>query len=185
MLIGVIATLVTWAFAFAGGITIAGGAATGTATGTAVSIVVFFMLMVVLIFLGVRFWFGSMVCVDPRGPQPGAIESLLTSWRITSGSTLSLVVTGIVIGLLVLLSLLALVLPAIFYGAPIAVCIVGVLYALLAHHAGLVPMSPYDACPRCGYSLEGISATTCPECGADVPACAPRKRGGTALQSRV
>src|ERR1051325_3103492 len=42
-------------------------------------------------------------------------------------------------------------------------------------HGILHPMAgPIRSCPSCGYSLAGlpVSQTTCPECGADVPAAA-------------
>jgi len=145
------------------------GMRSSSALGIVLGVLTVLVTMVALIYLTVRFWFGAMICVDPLAPRTGPIEALQASWRITSGHALSLFLTAMLVGLIVMLCVVFLFLPIIFYGAPMAACVAGALYVLLMHHAGLVPLSGYDACPRCGYSLEGIDAAVCPECGADVP----------------
>jgi hypothetical protein len=34
--------------------------------------------------------------------------------------------------------------------------------------AVILQRAPEGICPKCGYSMKGLSSTTCPECGADI-----------------
>lgn len=169
ILIALLTALVSWVLTFTVGMSMYAFISMRTPVGYVLAAIVVIVALCIMVYLYVRFWFGSLVCVDPKGPRPGAIESLATSWRMTAGRVGPLLVIGIVLGLVVFLTFIALLLPGVFYGMPLMFAVTGVLYVVMAHQRGLVPMEMYDHCPFCDYSLSGVTGPTCPECGAVVP----------------
>jgi uncharacterized membrane protein len=125
-------------------------------------------LLVLAVWLSIRLYFATMLCADPAGPNLGVIESITTSWRITSGHAWTLFVVAVVLGLLAMVSLLLLIVPFFLYGGPVLVCGGAAAYALACHKAGIIPLAPYDDCPHCGYPMRDAPTDTCPECGNEV-----------------
>lgn len=124
---------VQWALMITIGLIVWGASASmGMAAAAIIGLVLGLPMYVVMIWLSIRIGFAMLLSVDPMGTKPGAIEAIGQSWRLTAGHAWMLFAIGIVLGLVVFLSMLLLVLPAIFYGIPLALCGWGVMYMLVA-----------------------------------------------------
>tara|TARA_R110000782_G_scaffold20398_3_gene55090 strand:- start:18834 stop:19727 length:894 start_codon:yes stop_codon:yes gene_type:complete len=140
------------------------GAGGGPAT-VAVAVILAIGLLILAIWLSIRLYFATMLCADPAGPNLGVVDSITTSWRITSGHAWTLFVVAVAMGIVAMLSLVLLIVPFFLYGGPVLVCGGAAAYALACHKAGIIPLAPYDDCPHCGYSMRDAPTDICPECG--------------------
>lgn len=143
VLIGLITSIAVWGASLIVGILAAVFFYSNTPAGAAIGILVIATSLIILIYFGIRFWFATLICVDPLGPRPASIESLAISWRITAGGVLTLFLLAFVLGLICLGCALLLVLPLLFYAMPLVAAATGVLYALLAHHSSLARVPAY------------------------------------------
>ncbi|MCH9058165.1 MAG: hypothetical protein IIB55_06015 [Planctomycetes bacterium] len=126
---------------------------------TAVAFVLFVMLAVTA-----RLWFASLICLDPHTGQPGVTESIAASWRATSGSAWGrILVIFILFMLIYVASILALVLPVLFFAMPLISAVIGATYVAIAPRTGLIQGG--RRCAFCGYDLYGVPSPICPECG--------------------
>lgn len=148
---------------------VAASTASSMGGNAAVAIVVTLLASLATIFvalwINIRLYFAPLLCVDPHGPLPGAVDSIKTSWNMTGQHTWALFVIAIALGIIATVSLLLLVVPFVLYGGPVIACAGGVAYALIAHRTGLIPLAPYTECPFCEYDLSDTDSDRCPECG--------------------
>lgn len=132
----------------------------------AVLLVVLFTA-IAMIYLGVRVGLAITLLVDEYAPPLGPIGAIRLSWRITRGELGRLLMAlSVAMALLILATALALVLPAIFFGLPLAVGVWGAAYSLSVGTLRIGPGPFPPTCPACGYDLSGSSGPGCPECGA-------------------
>ncbi|MEO1007730.1 MAG: hypothetical protein AAFX79_04140 [Planctomycetota bacterium] len=135
VLIALLYMIGLWGFIFIGavvvGIAAAAAIAAAGSVGLVVPIVLGLALYAVLIYFAIRLWFATMLAVDPLGAKPGSIEAIQLSWYLTHGKVSTLFVTGVVLTLILIASILLLILPFVFYGLPLAACVTGVLYVLV------------------------------------------------------
>ncbi len=146
-----------------------GGGAGGGSIPALIAIGVVSLLL--LAFIGTRFAVATVFCADPEAGSPGIMESVKASWSMTGNLRWISVFLGLAALMIIyLISLLLLILPALFFGGPFAIATAGAIYASLKRAHDL----PYGEghCRACGYSLEGITGDRCPECGqlVDAPA---------------
>jgi hypothetical protein len=134
------------------------------------AIVLAVMLMVAaalaMMYIGIRLAYAMVIVVDEEiVPRPGVIESMSMSWRITGeGRWLPLLVLAIVLSLLFVVTMVACLLPALFFGGPLVLATWGAAYAMLANQH--LPSASRARCRRGGYDLSGApGALQCPECG--------------------
>lgn len=134
--------------------------------GVALIVLVAIPCFLAALFVGARLSYSAIILLDDQGPQTGVIDSIKTSWRITSGIGVwgRIIVVGLLIGLLMIVGALLLVLPAIFFSLPLGLAVAGATYVLIAANFGGW-FTRADVCPQCGYSIQGLASTTCPECG--------------------
>lgn len=135
----------------------------------ALTVLLGFGMLGVMLWVGVRLYFATLLCADPAGPRLGVIESFKTSWSITRGHAWALFVVAVALVLISAVAALLLVVPFLLYAGPLIMCAAAVAYALVCHEAGLIPLAPYDDCPHCKYDLRATESPTCPECGQTVP----------------
>ena len=102
--------------------------------GTALSVVL-------CILMGVRLSFAMLACLDPTQDDPGPIESMRRSWRLTSSIVPHLCVIYMLVALIVISSVLMLGVGFILVGQPLALGMVGAAYALAVGRAGSDPES--------------------------------------------
>ncbi|MBL4592108.1 MAG: hypothetical protein JKY96_09135 [Phycisphaerales bacterium] len=131
-------------------------------------LLLFLVMLLGIMYVGVRIYFATLLCADPLGPQLSVTESISESWRITRTSALTLFGTAIVIGAIAGICLMFLILPGILYGLPLVYAAAGAVYVVLTHKHAIIPLSGYDECPYCEYDLRGTEETICPECGSTV-----------------
>lgn len=167
--VGVLVQVVIWAALIPIGIAFAAIGGTAGAGGgpalMAVTAVLGIGLLIFAVWFSIRLYFATLLCADPAGPNLGIIESIATSWRITSGHAWALFAVAIVLGIVAAISMLLLIVPFFLYGGPVLVCAGAAAYALACHKSGIIPLAPYDDCPYCGYSMQQVPTDTCPECG--------------------
>lgn len=97
------------------------------------SIVAFIASFLVLVWLVLRFILAFPIAIDPLLERPGVFQSLRMSWEATRGWTwASMLALSIAMSVLVLLCMLLLILPAIFFGLPLLFCAYGAAYAMLS-----------------------------------------------------
>jgi hypothetical protein len=92
-----------------------------------------------LFWLGVRLAPAYLLLLDPRasGQGPlGPIESLSESWRLTKGHAVTLIGIAVIISLIAAVTVMACILPWIFYGNPLYLGVIGATYAMLLHRRG-------------------------------------------------
>ncbi len=150
-LIGLSLTVLSWAMALLGIFAMGPPGMVG-------AILAILALAVVVIYVMIRVYFAGLVCVDPAGSRPAALDAISYSWRMTSDHTLMLFCASILGALIAIGTLLLLVLPFIFYGLPLLTCATGVAYAMLAAR-----MENSKDCPHCGYPRS--DSPVCTECG--------------------
>ncbi len=122
--------------------------------------------IVVVMFVMVRFSLAQPLAVDALVEDMDLFAHLRMSWTLTERVWPSLIGLGIVLGVLIAVCSLLLVLPAIFFAAPLVLAVYGAAYAMLA--SPLTNRRIVDgACPYCQYDLSGHgdSVVQCPECG--------------------
>lgn len=107
----------------------------GGGLGLGVIIILAVVGMVALVGLWVRFLLAEAIVADPRMPRMDLFAALRLSWALTSGVWPSLIGLGIVLGLLSMIAMAMLVLPAIFLAVPLMVSVYGAAYAMLAQRA--------------------------------------------------
>lgn len=129
----------------------------------AIVLAVVFVLFVMLAATA-RLWFASLICIDPHTGHPGVTESIAASWRATSGSAWGqIIIIYILFMLITVVSILALVLPVLFFAMPLIYAVTGAAYVAIAPRAGLIQDD--RRCAFCGYDLYGVPSPICPECG--------------------
>lgn len=124
---------------------------------------------VLSLFIAVRLYFAALLCADPAGPSLSITDSVKTSWRITGTCIYPLCGAAIVLSIIGFFTMILILVPFFLYGGPIIAAAGGVAYCIACHHAGVIPLAPYDDCPICGYDLRDSEGATCPECGSNVP----------------
>lgn len=75
-----------------------------------------------------------LLVVDPEASPGGAlgpIQALKEAWRITDGHLLRLIGLGLVVSVIAMVTVLACLLPWIFFGNPLNLAVYGAAYALL------------------------------------------------------
>lgn len=146
-------------------------AATSASPGVILTGAIFALVCVaLLIWVSIRLYFATLICVDPEGPRPSPIECLSTSWNMTSGHTLPLLGVALLMTVIATLTAVCLIIPLLLYGGPIFAAAAAAAYAFACHESGIIPLAPYDDnCPHCGYDLSATDTPRCPECGRDVP----------------
>lgn len=147
------------------GATLLATSSAGTPVAVGVIVAAATLSFVLAVFLAVRVGLASLIAIDQWGHRPGVMGSIAASWHLTAGMTwLQLAVVALLLGLITAATLVALVLPALFFGVPLLIAVWGSAYALIAARHGIGPASG-EVCPTCGYDLAGLGESICPECG--------------------
>lgn len=95
----------------------------------AVMIVTGLVVFCVLIVLGTRLAFTSLLCIDPR-TRLGLGASFATSWRMTGPIFWPLLGLNIVMGLILIGTTILLILPLFFVGIPLCISVFSAAYEL-------------------------------------------------------
>lgn len=100
------------------------------------------LAMVPMLWLTARLFPTFLLIVDPDRPRLGVFQAFSTSWALTSGHALTIILLGFVVGLLVIVTFLSCVLPGIFLGYPLLLTTYGAAYCLVADRPAVVPPHP-------------------------------------------
>ena len=140
--VSLLVSMLTWVILIVGGAVVGFGAALFAAVSIpaaiGVGVVLGICLFVLLVYVSIRLWFATLLCVDPRGSHPGPVDAIKLSWYLTSGYVFKLWITSVILGLIAIACVLLLVLPFLFYTMPLFACVFGVMYVLIN------PLPPED-----------------------------------------